>query len=363
LEGNVTIGLYAINPSSQRCKWVAIDADYKNAMEDLVKLQYYLTQDNVNSAPEMSKRGGHLWIFLAVPLLARKCRIYIYNLAGRLGVPVKGSGLAEGIEVFPRHDAIANGAFGNAIRGPLGIHRGADRRFWFYGADYTLEAQMKFLKRLRRVTEEELDRFTAGKELPADIAKSQGEVKPIGELRTGGSRKVFCILNHVAKTRIVGKNHVARCPSCAQTGHDRSGDNLAILVSDPRFYQCWAGCTKEMIVAPLGTRFASSNAHDKDKEVTCMSRLKFTGIAGLPLSRRAMRVLKDRGIFAHSLVSIEHQQLAQRYVVRGLESGGSAGDVGRYVSFAGDEGQPSRLSYLQKSSEWICSGKAERMNC
>lgn len=75
-----------------------------------------------------------------------------------------------------------------------------------------------------------------------------------------------------------------------------------------------------------------------------MSRQRFTGVAGLPLSRRAVRVLKDRGIFAHSLVSIEHQQLAQRYVVRGLESGGSAGDVGRYVSFAGDDGQP--LEYL-----------------
>ncbi|MGB9071088.1 MAG: hypothetical protein WCC22_00325 [Terriglobales bacterium] len=252
LEGKVTIGLYAINPSSQRCKWVAIDADYKNAMEDLVKLHYYLTQDRVDSALEMSRRGGHLWVFLAAPLLARKCRIYIYDLARRLEVPVKGSGLAEGIEVFPKHDAIAKGAFGNAIRGPLGIHRGADRRFWFYGADYTLEAQMKFLKGLRRVTEDELDGFTAGKELPADIAKSQGDGKPIGKPRTGGSRRVFCILDYVGKTRIVGKNHVARCPSCAQTGHDRSGDNLAILASDPRFYQCWAGCTKEMIRAALG---------------------------------------------------------------------------------------------------------------
>jgi hypothetical protein len=78
--------------------------------------------------------------------------------------------------------------------------------------------------------------------------------------------------------------------------------------------------------------------------MTFMSTQKFTGIAGLPLSRRAVRVLKDRGIFAHSLVSIEHQQLAQRYVVRGLESGGSAGDVGRYVTFASDDGQP--LEYL-----------------
>jgi hypothetical protein len=49
----------------------------------------------------MSKRGGHLRIFLATPLLAKECRIYIHDLAQRLGVPVKGAGRADGIEVFP----------------------------------------------------------------------------------------------------------------------------------------------------------------------------------------------------------------------------------------------------------------------
>jgi hypothetical protein len=29
----------------------------------------------------------------------------------KLGVPVKGSGLADGIEVFPKHDAIGPGDF------------------------------------------------------------------------------------------------------------------------------------------------------------------------------------------------------------------------------------------------------------
>jgi hypothetical protein len=90
LEGEITIGLYAINPSTQRCKWVAIDADYKNALEDLLKLQYYLWQDNVEPALEMSKRGGHLWILLATPLLAKECRLYVHDLATRLGLPVEG---------------------------------------------------------------------------------------------------------------------------------------------------------------------------------------------------------------------------------------------------------------------------------
>ena len=50
LEGEITIGLYAINPATQRSKWVAIDADYPHAMEDLLKLQYSIQQDKVEGA-------------------------------------------------------------------------------------------------------------------------------------------------------------------------------------------------------------------------------------------------------------------------------------------------------------------------
>jgi len=253
LEGSLTVGLYAINPSSQRCKWVAIDADYKNAMEDLLKLQYQLMQDKVEPVLEMSKRGGHLWIFLATPLLAKDCRIYIYNLALTLGVPVKGAGLVDGIEVFPKHDELDPGSFGNAIRGPLGIHRGASRRFWFYGADYTLAAQMEYLKRLRKVKEEEMRQFVAGKELPPGVARRQPEAAPaVPYEKRRGRRLEFRILDHVGKVRKAGRNYVGRCPSCAASGGDQAGDNLAILIANPRFYQCWAGCTKEMIRAALG---------------------------------------------------------------------------------------------------------------
>ena len=111
---------------------------------------------------------------------------------------------------------------------------------------------MEFLKRLRRVTEEEMNCFTVGKELPADIGRLEQLAKPIREQGTGRSQTRFCILDPVGNTRIVGKNYIARCPSCAQAGRDRSGDTLAILVTDPRFYQCWAGCSKELIRAAVG---------------------------------------------------------------------------------------------------------------
>jgi hypothetical protein len=252
LEGEITIALYAINPSSQRCKWVAIDADYKDSMEDLLKLQYYLSEDKVEAALEMSKRGGHLWIFFAKPLLARECRIYIYDLAGRLQVPVKGAGLAEGIEVFPKHDQLQAGEFGNAIRGPLGVHRGANRRYWFYGADYTLEQQIAYLKRLRKVTEGELRQFVGGKHIPNELLgqRRNGER---AHAYSGPNAHEFRILEHLStKLRKIGRNYVTSCPSCREAGHDRTGDNLAIRIDDPRFYKCWAGCTKEMIREALG---------------------------------------------------------------------------------------------------------------
>jgi hypothetical protein len=71
-----------------------------------------------------------------------------------------------------------------------------------------------------------------------------------------------------------------------------------------------------------------------------MPKKKFAGTTGLPLARRAVKVLRERGIFAHAIVSVEHQDLAERYVLRGLESGGSTGDIGRYVTFAASNGQP-----------------------
>ena len=91
LAGWITVGLYAINPQSQRCKWIAIDADYHDAFFDLGKLKGELELDGVSAALEMSRRGGHLWIFCERPLLAEQCRVYIYNVALRLGGPIKGA--------------------------------------------------------------------------------------------------------------------------------------------------------------------------------------------------------------------------------------------------------------------------------
>lgn len=66
---------------------------------------------------------------------------------------------------------------------------------------------------------------------------------------------------------------------------------------------------------------------------------------GLALGRPVLRALEKRGIYCQTGVSIEHQHLAKRYVLRGTESGGAVSDMGRYCAYLDGEGQP--LSWLQ----------------
>jgi hypothetical protein len=65
---------------------------------------------------------------------------------------------------------------------------------------------------------------------------------------------------------------------------------------------------------------------------------EFLARRGLTLSRQVLKRLNSVGIVAQSSVSLEHQHLAGRYVVRGIESGGAVKDLGRYVTFCGSDG-------------------------
>jgi hypothetical protein len=248
LEGRFTIGIYAINPESQRSKWTAIDADYAEARRDLLQLQQAFREDGIEALMERSRRGGHLWIFLAEPLPSKLCRLYVLNAARRLGVAIKQN-KDDGIEVFPRQDALQPGEFGNAIRGPLGIHRANQVRYWFEDAAPTLDAQLELLRDVKRVTWKELDSLTKGMSSIPDVVTP----KPFVDLSArGGKDRGFRILSYVRPVRRSGRNYVAQCPSCAQRGEDRHETHLSISVAEPRMYRCWAGCTKEMIRSALG---------------------------------------------------------------------------------------------------------------
>lgn len=75
---------------------------------------------------------------------------------------------------------------------------------------------------------------------------------------------------------------------------------------------------------------------------------------GLVLPRHIVRRLEQVGIHTRADVSLEHQHLAQRYVVRGVESGGAIAEIGRYVTFAGEAGES--LPYLQPVDSLALNG-------
>jgi hypothetical protein len=74
--------------------------------------------------------------------------------------------------------------------------------------------------------------------------------------------------------------------------------------------------------------------------MTMNRRTKPGAQRGLILPRSALRRLAKAGIYVQASVSLEYQQYAKRYVVRGVESGGAVEALGRYVTFCGDHGEP-----------------------
>jgi hypothetical protein len=74
---------------------------------------------------------------------------------------------------------------------------------------------------------------------------------------------------------------------------------------------------------------------------------------GLALPEAARDKLRKAGIFVQTTVTVEHQNLGHRYVVRGVESGGAVEGFGHYVTFAGEDGSPLR---------WLCRVESLAVN-
>ena len=76
---------------------------------------------------------------------------------------------------------------------------------------------------------------------------------------------------------------------------------------------------------------------------------------GLALPASVLRALQKRGIYCTPGVSLEHQHLAKRYVLRGVESGGAVSDMGRACAFISPEGNP--LPWLQSLDSIAVNGR------
>jgi hypothetical protein len=75
---------------------------------------------------------------------------------------------------------------------------------------------------------------------------------------------------------------------------------------------------------------------------------------GLRLPRVILNRLRSGGIYCQPTISMEHQHLASRYVLRGVESGGAIRDLGAYTSFVDEHAKP--LPWLQRVDSIAVNG-------
>jgi len=94
------------------------------------------------------------------------------------------------------------------------------------------------------------------------------------------------------------------------------------------------------------------NISEKRKAESATSR---HALHGLALPGAVLRGLQKRGIHCTPRVSLEHQHLAKRYVLRGVESGGAVSDMGRACAFVSPDGDP--LPWLQSLDSIAVNGR------
>jgi hypothetical protein len=145
LRGEITLGAYLLDEES-RARFVVLDADDARSWEQLGHLAKALAREDVPAYLERSRRGGHLWLFLAERVGGREVRAFGHGLLAAHQV--------EEVELYPKQDQLAEGP-GSLIRMPFGVHRLTGRRYGFYTADGvllapTIREQICALKPLRR---------------------------------------------------------------------------------------------------------------------------------------------------------------------------------------------------------------------
>jgi hypothetical protein len=116
LAGTQTIGSYVIDERGY-CSYTVFDADREQDLHILQGVQVRLGADGIPSYLEQSRRGGHLWVFLAQLVRASCVRAWLLPYC------------PEQIEFYPKQDE--GRGYGSLIRLPFGVHRLSGKRYFF----------------------------------------------------------------------------------------------------------------------------------------------------------------------------------------------------------------------------------------
>lgn len=145
LMGEQTIGGYLISEQGT-CITAVFDADMDDdRLAILHTLQTRLALAGIASYPEASRRGWHLWVFLAKAVPASHVRLWLLPYC------------PAGVEFYPKQDE--GKGYGSLIRLPFGVHQRSGKRYPFVEASAdsfvpvatSLRSALEWLSTVQRV--------------------------------------------------------------------------------------------------------------------------------------------------------------------------------------------------------------------
>lgn len=239
LAGDVTLGAYALDRDSH-AHWLCLDADSDSAWEALWQAAADLESQGVSTYRELSRRGGHLWLFFE-PTPGEAVRDFgqgimrVYEL--------------QEVELYPKQSRLSTGP-GSLVKAPFGVHRKSQMRYPFIDAERrflapTVEEQLRRICPPQTVPHAFFERLaTRGREL--DLARRQ--MRPQTERQpTPLSHVPEGDLSERLKTSISVYEFVSRYVALTPQGrgfcpfHDDRQMSFGVQTHE-NFWHCFAGC-------------------------------------------------------------------------------------------------------------------------
>jgi hypothetical protein len=232
LKGEITLGTYVLDEHSQ-ARFLVLDADDPQGWESLGSLAKALAAENVTAYLETSRRGGHLWLFLAHAVAGKDVRAFGQGLLAAHHI--------EGVELFPKQDQLASGP-GSLVRMPFGVHRLTGQRYTFVTADGghlapTIRRQIQLLAESETVPEATFEGYGA---IAAKLNQTESRLSPDRVRRVSDEIKdsisVFEFVSRYLPLTSTGNSATGLCPF-----HDDHHASLGVNVQE-NYWHCFAGC-------------------------------------------------------------------------------------------------------------------------
>ena len=233
LRGEMTLGSYLLDPESQ-ARYLVVDADDDQGWRRLVSLATELADEDVPTYLEKSRRGGHLWLFLAQAIPGREARAF--------GLGLLAAHQVEDVELFPKQERLTHGP-GSLIRMPFGVHRAARCRYGFrssYGLllGSTVREQISALKSPETVPQAAFEAYRSFVPSPPESSAREALAAPTGKVseRIKASVTVLELVSQYVNLKPAGSGAIGLCPF-----HDDHHPSLGVNDKE-NYWHCFAGC-------------------------------------------------------------------------------------------------------------------------